>query len=192
MGLHDQIRIERVLVVEHVLRRCQQVAAVRAAAGAPAHGALALAADLQRAHQLHLGERPDQLAGQRAPGPPRGGGVDDDDQAAVGEELGHIDEGAVGDVVVALGDVLGAEHHRAQRVPVEPRDRDAVGLERLGQPRGERRLAAARQPREPDNGAAAGRPATRRRAFQRERERGDPVSGQVRRHRRRVDDELSR
>jgi hypothetical protein len=65
--------------------------------------ALAFPGDLQRAHDLHLGEAGDGCPGEIPPCAAVGGRVDDDGDARFGQQPGHPAERPVHDVALGVG-----------------------------------------------------------------------------------------
>src|SRR5207244_2455655 len=141
--------------------------------------------------ELDLPEAGDDSAGELAPHAAGRSRVHDHRNASLGEELGGIDERAVDDLARGLELHPAAEQAVPQLRELEHPDRHALLGERTGDGPGDRGLAAARRPADPDRPTPAGRRRAR-----------EPVTGELRGEvhdspdgaapilRRRVDDEL--
>src|SRR5437016_7956649 len=195
VGVERELWAERRLVVEREDRRL--LGGVRHArseserAQAPPGGARALDTDIPGTDELDLPEAGDDSAGEVEPHAAGRSRVHDHRNASLGEELGGIDERAVDDLARGLKLHPAAEHAVPQLRELEHPDRHALLGERTGNCPGDRGLAAARRPADPDRPTPAGRRRAR-----------EPVSGELRGEvhdspdgapgilRRRVDDEL--
>ena len=124
--------------------------------------ALALPGDLQRAHDLHLGEVGDRGPGEIPPCAAVGGRVDDDGDARFGQQPGHPPERPVHDVALGVGVARLRCQGLSDLVELEDAHGIAARSQLLAGRACTRRFAAAGNARDPDSPAHDDQPSVLR------------------------------